>query len=199
MSLQDISRECGYVYIRLDKFEKFFKFTSWARWWADRSWFPILTPLLLLSDAGSLSLWMACNSATTLRDNSSMLLRSRLLSKDVDTVQSAEDVEDERSAGGAGGTFWGTSAVCRTSTSFWSSIHLSGEGGGVSGVTGGDVPDTTEYTDMLGCSISRFSMGEVATLMGPSWVNTAGGISYHGSSSVPSTGRRGKKAHKPHN
>jgi len=49
---------------------------------------------------------------------------------------------------------------------------------------------------MLGCSISRFSIGEVATLMGPSWVNTAGGISYHGSSSVPSTGRTEKKARK---
>lgn len=73
----------------------------------------------------------------------------------------------------------------RTSSSTTSS-DASGVGGGVSGATGDAV---ARYTDILGCSISRSSSGDVSTFTGPARVKHAGGVTYHDSSSAvaPST------------
>jgi hypothetical protein len=38
------------------------------------------------------------------------------------------------------------------------------------------------YTDMLGCSIKRFSMGDVSMWIGPSSVKQGGGVRNHDSS-----------------
>lgn len=72
----------------------------------------------------------------------------------------------------------------RTSSS--TSSDASGVGGGVSGATGDAV---ARYTDILGCSISRSSSGDVSTFTGPARVKHAGGVTYHDSSSAvaPST------------
>lgn len=61
-----------------------------------------------------------------------------------------------------------------------------GDGGGVGGLGVVVTPVARLYTDMLGCSISKFSSGDVSTVTGPVEVKHGGGVTNHDSSTTES-------------
>lgn len=134
---------------------------------AERSW-AILFSVRARSTAG-LPSWMAGLLRVACR-SSSLLLGLRSGGATVAAVSGALETRSGR-----------TSSSPTTTSS-----DASGVGGGVSGATGDAV---ARYTDILGCSISRSSSGDVSTFTGPARVKHAGGVTYHDSSSAvaPST------------